>query len=182
MQPELVKESIAEFHAKVNRLSRDQEGDKARREKEMESVCRQIRKIVEVVKDGLYHASMKTEMDAIEVRRKELEGAIAAGPPPRPRLNPNLAECYRQKVAALHEALADESIREGATETIRSLIEEMRLVPENGVLAIELRGILAAMLSLANPSKKPRHEDATGVQVTLVAGRGFGLYRTRRRV
>ena len=39
--------------------------------------------------------------------------------------------------------------------------------------AIELRGDLAAMLAFANANKNPRRDDATGVQVTLVAGIGF---------
>jgi hypothetical protein len=50
-----------------------------------------------------------------------------------PRLHPNLAELYRNKVTNLAE-----------TECIRELIEEIRLVPENGKLRVELYGELAA--------------------------------------
>jgi len=48
-----------------------------------------------------------------------------------------------------------------------ALIEEIRLVPENGKLKIELYGELAALLNLAN--EHPRSK-GTGVQITLVAG------------
>ena len=87
-----------------------------------------------------------------------------------PRLHPNLAEVYRQKVMNLAEALNDSHTRLEAAECLRELIEEIRLVPENGKLRVELYGELAALINLA--SEHPRSK-GTGVQVTLVAGRGF---------
>ena len=50
------------------------------------------------------------------------------------------------------------------------MIEEIRLVPDNGKLRIELYGELANLINLANGN--PRSKGA-GVQVTLVAGVGF---------
>ena len=70
----------------------------------------------------------------------------------------------------MHEALNDEGIRQEATGIIRSLIEEIRLVPVNDHLAIELRGDLATILAFANKSKHPHRDEATGVQVTMVSG------------
>ena len=87
-----------------------------------------------------------------------------------PRLHPNLAELYRQKVTNLAEALNDEHTRLEAAECIRELIEEIRLVPENGKLRVELYGELAALLRLANGHPRSK---GTGVQITLVAGVGF---------
>ena len=84
-----------------------------------------------------------------------------------PRLHPNLAELYRQKVVNLGEALNDEHTRLEAAECIRELIEEIRLVPKNGKLQVELYGELAALINLAN--EHPR-SGGTGAQVTLVAG------------
>jgi hypothetical protein len=93
-----------------------------------------------------------------------------------PRLHPNLSELYRQKVTNLAQALNDEHTRLEATDCIRELIEEIRLVPENGKLRVELYGDLAALLSLANGH---RRSNETGVQITLVAGARSHLYRTR---
>ena len=87
-----------------------------------------------------------------------------------PRLHPNIADVYRQKVANLSDALNDERTCLGAAECIRELIQEIRLVPENGKLRIELYGELAALINLAN--EQPRHKE-TEVQITLVAGVGF---------
>src|SRR5262245_57232013 len=64
----------------------------------------------------------------------------------------------------------DELTRLEATACLRDLIEEIRLVPDNGKLRIELYGELASLINLANGN--PRSKEA-GVQVTLVAGVGF---------
>ena len=67
-------------------------------------------------------------------------------------------------------ALNEDSNRAEAAEAIRALIEEVRLVPDDENLRIELFGELAALINLTN--EHPRSKE-TGVQVTLVAGVGF---------
>ena len=65
-------------------------------------------------------------------RRVELLARLEAAPPSMPRLHPNLAELYRQKITNLAEALNDEHTRLEAAACLRELIEEIRLVPEMG--------------------------------------------------
>lgn len=45
-------------------------------------------------------------------------------------IHPNLAEVYRQQVERLHNALQDAASRDEAFELVRSLLDEIRLVPE----------------------------------------------------
>ena len=84
----------------------------------------------------------------------------------------SLAKVYRQQVEQLHGALRDPATREEAFELIRSLIDEIRLVPEEGELRVELKGELAGILALAADSKKPGDLSATGLaeQIKMVAG------------
>ena len=103
-------------------------------------------------------------------RKLELEQMVSKAPVPIPRLHPRLADLYRRKVDNLHDALNREDTRAEASEAIRALIDEIRLVPEDGELKIELFGELAALVGLAN--ENPRSDDR-GLQVTLVAGVGF---------
>ncbi|HZD91811.1 MAG TPA: hypothetical protein VE224_17045, partial [Pseudolabrys sp.] len=65
---------------------------------------------------------------------------------PEPSLHPALAELYRERVAALHEALLDPTTQDEAFGIIRTLIDEIRLIPDDGELKIELRGALAGIL------------------------------------
>jgi hypothetical protein len=73
----------------------------------------------------------------------------------------------RQGQVNLAESLNEEDTRLEAAECLRELIEEIRLVPKDGKLQIELYGELAALLNLANEHPRSR---GTGVQITLVAG------------
>jgi site-specific DNA recombinase len=126
--------------------------------------------IVEAIKDGLRAAAMKDELLLLEARKQELSAAFPQTLTTAVRLHPNLAEIYRQKVARLHEELNRPELREVAAAAIRGLIEEVRLVPVEGQLELELVGALAGILALT--SNNPRRE-GQGLQVTLVAGVGF---------
>ena len=58
-----------------------------------------------------------------------------------------------------------------AFELIRSLIDEIQLIPEDGELRVELHGALAGILALS-ASKTPGGRDAAGLaeQIKMVAG------------
>jgi site-specific DNA recombinase len=170
MAPELVKEFISEYHAQLNRMNAAVDAEHDAKKAELAKVERQIRAMVDAIKDGIRTSSMKDEMESLEVRRTELRAALTQAPAFMPRLHPNLAEIYRQTVSDLHATLNRDDARTEAAGILRGLIDEVRLVPESGELAIELRGDLAEILALGN--KNPRRGPA-GVQVTLVAGEGF---------
>src|SRR5262245_13764719 len=117
-------------------------------------------------------------MASLETRRIELLGQLESAPPSLPRLHPNLAELYRQKVVNLAEALNEEDTRLEAAECIREIIEEIRLVPKHGELTIELYGELAALINLANGHPRSK---GTGVQFCdPLAGKPVSLERSRK--
>jgi hypothetical protein len=107
---------------------------------------------------------MKAELRALEAKQIELEKTLASAQAPAPLIHPALAEVYRQHVAALQDALRDPDSRDEAFEIIRSLIDEIRLVPEDGALKIELRGELAGILALAAESTKARDPSTMGLR------------------
>ena len=157
----------------MNRLNATREGDRERRKAELDRVDREIRAIIEAVKAGLRTPSMKEELFALEARKQALATQASQAPTTAPRLHPRLAELYRERVERLHEELNRPELRAEAAEVLRGLIEEIRLIPENGRLEVELCGALAGILALAADSKKPAAEGRGGLQATLVAGTGF---------
>jgi site-specific DNA recombinase len=173
MTPELAKEFAAEYHRELNRLNAMRAGKHEQASAELERIQRQITAIIEAIKDGLRTPSMKAELLALEARKEELSTEIKQVPAPLPRLHPKLAGLYQQRVERLHEELNRPELRAEAAQALRALIEEVRLIPEDGRLAIELGGDLAALLNIASDSKKPVTVDRDGLQVTLVAGIGF---------
>jgi hypothetical protein len=177
MAPNLFKAFCAEFHRELNRLRADGNAAADSKRKELEHVRRRIRRIVDLItEDDAPMRALKEELVSLETRQLALEQEREGLNEPTPLLlHPNLAEVYRQRVERLHEALRDPATRDEAFELIRSLIEEIRLVPESGKLRVELQGELAAILALAADKKKPGSAGAAGLaeQIKMVAGIGF---------
>jgi site-specific DNA recombinase len=173
MDPELVKEFAAEYHRELNRLNSAREGEHDRKRGELDRVERQLRAIINAIKDGLRTPGMRDELFSLEERKATLVAEIEHAPPPSPRLHPKIADLYRQKVERLHEELNRPELRSDAAQALRGLIDEVRLMPENGRLEIELLGDLAGILALGRGGKKPATANRDRLQVTLVAGVGF---------
>jgi hypothetical protein len=137
-----------------NRLRAD--GNAAKRT-DLDRIERRIRRIVELITDDDAPVrALKQELVTLEARQLTLQHELAATDAPAQLIHPNLAEVYRQRVVRLHHALRDPASRDEAFALIRSLIDGIRLVPENGeLLWVELHGALAGILALAADSKKP---------------------------
>jgi site-specific DNA recombinase len=184
MDPDLFKVFVTEFTAEWNRLQAAAGAEREAREADLERVRRQIERLVDALADGtMSAAAVKGRLNDLEQRRLALEAELANSPAPAPRLHPELAEIYREKVAGLAEVLARDDTT-AAREAIRALVEAIVLVPEAGRLRVEVRvevrGELAAILALSNagagrrggrPSEAEMRDLA--LQVKLVAGRGF---------
>lgn len=105
LAPDLVAEFVAAYAEEAKRTAQEQSGRRDALTSELGRVERQIASIVHAVEDGMYHASMKVRMSALEARQREIEADLAAAPAPEPvALHPNLAGLYRRKVEALEGA------------------------------------------------------------------------------
>jgi len=104
----------------LNRFGCAATRDRATCTNPLEKTEREIRRLIEAIKAGVLGAAVKDEMTILEAKRVELLARFEAAPPPMPRLHPNLAELYRQKVMNLAQALNDEHMRLEAAECIVS--------------------------------------------------------------
>ena len=100
----------------------------------------------------------KEEMPGLTARRDELQHQIRAAYEPPPLLHPSMADLYRTKVELLATALQREDSRLEASETLRGLVDSIVLTPEKGQLRIELKGRLAAMVTVAQQNEKVARE------------------------
>ena len=89
------------------------------------------------------------------------------------RIHPNLAELYRQKVAALEEALNRPEDRDEAHAALRGMVDQVIINPgeKRGEVRAELCSELASILELVNAKSKTL--TSRDVRVLLVAGAGF---------
>ena len=89
MDPVLVAEFVAEYHRELNQLNASCDDLHIRDKDELVRVERQIRAIIEAIKDGLRSASMREKLVTLKSRKSELEAKTKIAPPPVPRLHPN---------------------------------------------------------------------------------------------
>ena len=92
---------------------------------------------------------VREELIALEQRKR----ALAARPTAAwtPILHPtNMAEVYREKVLGLRDALTQPDIQTKAADLLRGFVDEIRLTPQDGTLAIAVKGNLAGVLAAAD--------------------------------
>lgn len=144
MQPALVAEFVDEYHRALDDLVRGRNAERQRLVKEQETVGREIGKIIDAVKAGLFSPSLQQALTELEQRKERIATALTQPAPPPLRLHPNLSAVYRTKVESLREALNRADTRAEAVEILRRLISAIRLVPEAGRLRIHLWAIWRA--------------------------------------
>ena len=172
LQPERIEAFVTAYHEEYDRLRGDRANEHASAQAELLKVDRQIHNMVEAVKAGLFAPAMKDAMAALEARKAQLL-ETTRDPDDVPLMpHPGLADVYRRKVATLTEGLNKDGMRAEATEALRSMIQAIRLVPQDGELELELVGEIAGILGVSNENR-PRPEGAGAGKVTLVAGAGF---------
>ena len=181
MDPEIFKEFAAAFISGRNTILAQQNAQFDAAKGELARIKSRQKVLVQALADGVPARTIKDEMIALETKEDDLNALLTSQPAREPALHPNLAEVYREKVAALHEALADPATKDEAFGIIRTLIDEVRLVPENGELRVEIRGALAGILALSAQNNKTARVGTDGSvsvlasQIKLVAGARFEL-------
>ncbi len=182
MTPEVAAEAMRAYAEETNRLNRERRANGDVWKAELVKVEKQIRGIIEAIKAGMFHPSMKGEMDALEARKAELTEQLADIPEDTPDLLPSASAIYARKVAALTAALAKPDERPQAAEALRMLIDKIVLTPgpERGEIYATLHGELRTILEWterqavgkAGKMTKPAVGTA-GLSVSMVAGAGF---------
>ncbi len=187
MAPEIVEEAMRAYAEETNRLNRERRSSGDAWIAELVKIEKQIRGIIEAIKAGMFHESMKAEMDTLEARKTELTVLLADAPEDTPDILPSASAIYAKKVSALTKALNRKEERQEAAETLRGLIEKISLSPgpERGEIYATLHGELGTILNWTDrhvigkavKTTKPA-ADATGLSLSVVAGAGFEPART----
>ena len=155
MEPDLFKEFCAEFTKEVNRLRMERGADLEVWKSELERTDRELDKMVDAILQGFPPAKLKDKAEKLEARKAELTELLANADEPPPLLHPNMAQIYQDRIRQLYENLQREEERAQAAEVFRSLVDQVTLIPEDGELAIVLRGDLGAILRFAAGKKNP---------------------------
>ena len=185
MAPDDAAAFVSEFTSEWNRLQAHAASDETTKRRELEAVERKLSGLIDAIADGLRAQGLQQKLDDLERRKATLERELRESTAPAPRLHPNLAEVYRQKLTALSEALHQPGDGTAALEAIRGLIERVLMHPSpNGKgLEVELIGEIGAMVSLGLRDRQMgRSAGDHGLffgSVKVVAGTRFELMTFR---
>ncbi len=182
MAPEIVEEAMRAYAEETNRLNRERRSSGHAWKAELVKIEKQIRGLIEAIKAGMFHESMKAEMDTLEARKVELTELLAEAPQDTPDILPSASAIYAKKIASLTKALNKKEERQEAADNLRGLIERISLTPgpERGEIYATLHGELGTILNWTEQqvigktrkTTKPA-ADATGLSLSVVAGAGF---------
>lgn len=186
LAPELVETFARAYVEEVNTANRERGARQASLSGQQAKLDRQIRNLLDLIKDGHGSPAMVEELRALERQREGLQEEMArtATPEPVPTLHPNLPALYRRRVEALEEALQDEATSALAGAALCTLIDAILVTPgaRRGEVSLSLRGDLAAFLGAGEAERAPESKTAAlrvqggrvvGVMGSLVAGIGF---------
>jgi site-specific DNA recombinase len=187
---EMLKEDVLaafleEYEAEMRRLDATTARARPEREVELAGVEHDIATIKTAILKGIDASLFVAELKQFEARRHALEAELADARAERDAgalLHPDLGGIYREKVVRLTDAYEDEVLKTQAFERIRALIEQVTLMPEDGALAVHLRGELASMLELCacgDMQNAPEEVSSEALQIKMVAGTRLDRCRTR---
>lgn len=135
-----VEETVRAFAEEMNRLNRERRAQGEQDRRALEKIDRAITGIIAAIEDGMYQPSMKARMDELERQKAEIIARQLQAPTDTPDVHPNIASIYRRRVERFADALHNDDDGRVAAEELRSLIEEVVLMP--GDKRGELFGIL----------------------------------------
>ena len=156
LRDDVVAAFLLEYEAETRRLTAETVSARPEREAELANLDHQLGYAKAAILKGVDATVFVDEMKIWTERRKALlaelelteqETTQTVSPDPE-LLTPDLGRVYRKKVEQLTAAFEDEALKAQAFERLRALIETVVLTPEDGDLAIDLRGELASILEL----------------------------------
>lgn len=182
LHPELISTFIEEYRRAFNAEAAGADAAREKARRDLAQVDKKISGILAAIEDGMYQPSMKDRMAELEGEKRALEAYLRQSPePPALRMHPSLSDLYRTKIRNLASTLQDPYLKSEATEALRGLITEIRMVPDahdRNSHHIELAGDLAVILALGDAQTTRPAASAGLKSVKLVAGGRINLDRT----
>jgi site-specific DNA recombinase len=181
MRPRYMEAFARAYVEEANRLHAERSASASAIESELREVTKKLDQLVDAIASGFRSSSLQARLDELERRKADLTARLQSETPTPVRLHPNLAQLYRQRVEALHEALKDPASSTEAIGTLRSLITRID-VHSGTPPEIELTGDIASMVAVAmgeDAGKRLRPlvtgdvSEAFAKSVKVVAGTGF---------
>ncbi|MDE0006010.1 MAG: hypothetical protein OXQ29_25240 [Rhodospirillaceae bacterium] len=174
----LVRENVRAQHHNLNEHLSAEDSRRDGLRNELSRIDKEFDALVAAMKVGILSDTPQSEFERLKRSKRAIEQDLATEAieaPPTIGLHPNVAEIYQKKVENPTEALKAEETRTEASEIIRRLIDETRVVLDDDELCIHLKDELAEMP--AQSTSKRLRSRGSGLKTTLAAGARYSRDR-----
>ena len=188
LAPELVEGVVARVTEQLAARRATARSDDAGLRRRHAEVTARISRLLDQMEDGVGDASaLRTRLKERDVELCAIEEKLAqiAAEAPTVVTLPNFAQAYADQVRRLENVLRDPAVVQRAHETLARMIDKIILTPDDDAehgMRIDIHGQVAGILQLcASKGEGDVLADIIGptTQLSVVAGAGFGLWRTR---
>ena len=188
LAPELVEGFVARVTEQLAARRATARSDDAGLRRRHAEVTARISRLLDQMEDGVGDASaLRTRLKERDVERCAIEEKLAqiAAEAPTVVTLPNFAQAYADQVRRLENVLRDPAVVQRAHDTLARMIDKIILTPDDDAehgMRIDIHGQVAGILQLcASKGEGDVLADIIGpaTQLSVVAGAGFGLWRTR---
>ena len=136
LHPDLISTFVEAYRLAFNATAAEAVTAHKQAQRDLAQVEKKISGIMAAIEDRLYQPSMKDRLATLESEKASLSSLLDQPPEPPPalRLHPSLSDLYRSKIGKLSDSLNEPGLKREATEMLRGLISEVRMIPEADAL------------------------------------------------
>ena len=169
---------VSEFRRELARLSKAGEEVDREAQSRLNAIEVELATLSKNLLAGVVGPTIMTMISEREMEREALIARIAALARPIKAdvvPHPALLRRFEEKISRLREALNDESVRDEAMSTVRSLIGSVtvRADQADGTVSADVTASAEKLLAYAQNAETPRRGSGRGCSVEVVAGTGF---------
>lgn len=156
-QPELFEAFCAEYEAKMQDLTSQQNQHIKQAKTKLEKLATQKANIMQAIKDGLPASEFKEELASIKNEREQTQALLKSVEQAPVVLKPDLAQRYLEEVSRLQENMAQGEFLHESAQLLQKIIQKVVLTPngDKTELKIDVQGNFAGMLAVATDKDNP---------------------------
>lgn len=164
MNPEMTKLFCEEYTRHLNKIRMERNSSLALHQKELSKIERDLEKTYQAMLDGMASDFVRKRFEELETRKGQVEHFLDTTEEAPVLVHPNMALRYASAIGELMSSFNSPEHKAEAAKTIRSLLDEIVLTPneDRSELIVDMKGDLAAILSVADArakSAKPKAVD-----------------------
>lgn len=176
----MVRAFIDEFQKQLRTARKRQVEASKRSHLRLKDLDAMIEKLVDAITEGSSFQSVKDRLAVLEREKAELRDQVGTTANDADIVQlPNMGDIYKRPIGRLIDGLEDPAVPQESIEIIQSMIKSVVVTPHAEGFDVDVVGEIGAILALVDGKQKLPDAEHPGSSLSVVAGAGFDLCRTK---